>query len=197
MFMGWDAIIITLTLVLFLFGWLAQSDTMMAIVLYPFCVYLFIRALSFFVSLNADQKEAEEIREREETLTHFRTLSDLLSLTPSQFERLVEMLFESMGYSTALTKASGDKGVDIRLRNGDVLELVQCKRYTGNVPVATVREFLGVMVDHNVHKGFIVTTGHFSVPACEFASDKGIHLIDGTELVETLRSRNIGADSVT
>jgi len=134
----------------------------------------------------------EEDRKRQETLDMFHTLDDLLSLTPVQFERLIQLLFQSMGYVATMTKASGDHGIDIRLHKNDVLELVQCKRYTGNVSVKTIREFFGVMVDHRVSKGYVVTTGNFTFPAQQFASGKGIHLIDGAELVGMLMSRKIG-----
>jgi restriction system protein len=49
-----------------------------------------------------------------------------------------------------------------------------------------VRELLGVMIDKNVTKGYIVTTGHFTISARQFAQGKGIHLIDGPELAEML-----------
>lgn len=65
-------------------------------------------------------------------------------------------------------------------------EIVQCKRYRKQVSVQTVREFFGVMIDEQVNRGYIVTTGHFTLPAIKFAEGKGTHLIDGPELAELL-----------
>lgn len=128
----------------------------------------------------------ERKREAEAILRQTRTLQDAYSLSPTEFEVLVKLLFEKMGYSAKTTPASGDGGIDLYLTKNNQTELVQCKRYQGNISVQHVREFYGVMVDKRVTRSYIVSTGHFTLPAKNFAAGKGIHLIDGPELADML-----------
>ncbi len=134
------------------------------------------------------KREADEAKkvDQDRYFAKVRELEDAHRLSPTDFETLVGRLFNSLGYQVATTAATGDGGVDLILTNQGETEIVQCKRYKGNVPVQTVREFYGVMVSRRCSKGYIVTTGHFTTAGKAFAQGKGIQLIDGPELAEML-----------
>ncbi len=81
-----------------------------------------------------------------------------------------------------------DGGIDIRLRRGQELHLVQCKHWRARkVPVSTVRELFGVMTAEGAVGGFVVTSGEFTADAVEFAEGRNIELIDGTTLQARLK----------
>jgi len=159
-----------------------------------------VTGLVFWLALGHETKEMRHLlvevdaeNEREarddsplESEGAIRTLQDAYALSPIEFEDLVGQLFVGMGYQAEGTKLSGDEGIDLYLRKDDSLELVQCKRYKGNVGVPAVREFFGVVIHKKAQKGYIVTTGHFTFAAREFSKGKPIHLIDGPELAEML-----------
>ncbi len=115
-----------------------------------------------------------------------RENSKFADMTPVEFEEAICALFERLGYRLQLTQRTRDGGVDLdgnRLGLGGGRVIVQCKRYSGTVPVNVVREFFGVMSgDNNVSEGFVVTTGKFSSDAKDEARGKRITLIDGVFL---------------
>ncbi len=74
------------------------------------------------------------------------TLADIHALDPVEFERLVGTVFTALGYEVAVTKRSGDEGIDLELRRGTERSLAQCKRYRGTVGQPAVRDFYGVAI---------------------------------------------------
>ncbi len=134
--------------------------------------------------------------ENERFLSQMITLQDAYALSPEDFEILIQLLFEKLGFEATRTQYTADGGIDLKLQKDGKLELVQCKRYKGTVSVQTIREFYGVMIDNRVSKGYIITTGHFTLPGKRFAEGKGIHLIDGTELAEMLQDNKIENEKI-
>ena len=102
----------------------------------------------------------------------------------TEFEMLVGEFFRRRGYSVAETGVSGpDGGVDLVLKKGSETFLVQCKQWRAyKVSVQTVRELYGVMAARGAAGGYVVTSGHFTDDAKEFASGRNIELIEGKTL---------------
>ncbi len=133
------------------------------------------------------KKEAEQKRKQSEAAIQKAIgLNKACELDPIQFEALVGEVFRRMGYQVRMTKTTGDDGIDLWLTKDQNTEIVQCKRYKGNISVRAVREFYGVIIDKTVHKGYFVSTGNFTMPARRFAEGKNLQLIDGAELSEWL-----------
>ena len=101
-----------------------------------------------------------------------------------EFELLVGEAFRLTGYSVAETGGGGaDGGVDLVLKKGGELFLVQCKQWRAfKVSVTTVRELYGVMAARGAAGGFVVTSGAFTNDAQAFAEGRNIELIDGSAL---------------
>jgi restriction system protein len=101
-----------------------------------------------------------------------------------RFEQLVSEAFRRQGYAVRETGGGGaDGGVDLELRKGSELHLVQCKQWKAyKVGVEVVRELYGVMAARGAAGGFVVTSGTFTDPAREFAKGRNVHLVDGTRL---------------
>jgi restriction system protein len=112
---------------------------------------------------------------RAKYLDRQRPQSELLALTPSQFESLVAILYKRMGYKVVPGRGTKDGGHDIdafRTRPGfHERIIIQCKRYTKNVGVKAVREHLGVVDDAKASKGVMVATSEFTKSARKFAED--------------------------
>ncbi|SDK25630.1 restriction system protein [Catalinimonas alkaloidigena] len=121
--------------------------------------------------------------------THPRDI--LLNLNPKEFEWLVEYLYINMDYETELTKDSYDGGIDIIAKKHEKgrkeTVLVQCKRYTPNIGVGTVRSLLGVVASEKASKGVLVTSSAFSSSAKKMENNNPrIELINWSDLVMLL-----------
>lgn len=101
-----------------------------------------------------------------------------------KFEALVGEAFRRKGYSVTQTGGDGpDGGVDLALKKGGELFLVQCKQWRAiRVGVSIVRELYGVMAARGAAGGFVVTSGVFTDEALAFAKGKNIELMDGKAL---------------
>ena len=110
------------------------------------------------------------------------------------FEHLVRELFEKeftqYGGEVKITQASRDGGVDAvafdpdPIRGGKIV--IQAKRYTNVVGVSAVRDLYGTVVNEGAIKGILVTTAVYGPDAYEFAKDKPLTLLNGSNLLHML-----------
>jgi len=126
-------------------------------------------------------------------------LTVLLAMAPDAFERLCQRVLREAGFTKVeVTGRSGDGGIDgngvLRVNLISFQVIFQCKRYSGSVGSAVVRDFRGAMVGR-ADKGLIMTTGRFTADARKEAIRDGapaIDLVDGDDLCELLKSLKIG-----
>ena len=122
-------------------------------------------------------------------------ISSINTMDPTDFEKLIQRLFQNLGYDTSVTKRSHDGGVDLRgsaTGFGRQKIIVQCKRYSGSVSVGHVRELLGVMsTQQEVSQGFLVTTGRFTKEAERLVAGQRVRLINGIELGALLQQHKV------
>lgn len=126
-------------------------------------------------------------------------------LSPPEFEKLVFVLFENMGFSDLeLLGRSGDSGIDLRATwtqsqvpglEIDLYFVIQVKRYSPSTTLSPriLRELRGVMM--NGEWGLLVTTGRVSARVREFGvedSSRVISIIDGSQLVELCIEYEVG-----
>jgi restriction system protein len=115
---------------------------------------------------------------------------NLLKLSPTEFESLIQNLFTKMGLDTKQTRPSRDGGVDCvafdqrPIFGGKVV--IQAKRYRNTVDVSSVRDLFGTLQNEGASKGILVTTSGYGPASYEFASGKPIELIDGANLLYLL-----------
>ena len=124
----------------------------------------------------------------------------LQALSPAGFERFCQRLLRESGFQeVSVTGRSGDGGIDgIGILQVNVLVsfkvLFQCKRYSGTVTVAQVRDFRSAMMGR-ADKGIILTTGSFTADSRKEAVRDGvppIELVDGEKLVAMLEQLELG-----
>ena len=113
--------------------------------------------------------------------------TNLMDLTPGEFEGLITNLFASMGLDTRQTQASRDGGVDCvafdsrPVFGGKVV--IQAKRYKNTVGVSAVRDLFGTVQNEGASKGILVTTSGYGKAAYDFAKGKPLELLDGANLL--------------
>ncbi|MCD6526354.1 MAG: restriction endonuclease [Desulfuromonas sp.] len=130
-----------------------------------------------------------------------KVLRDQLSImNPYRFEHLAKELLEAMEYQDVeVTKASGDKGVDViataQFGITTVKEVVQVKRHQGNIGRTVLDQLRGVLPLHGAIRGTLITLGKFSKGCKKVAVFPGaapISLIDGDKLIDLLIENKIG-----
>lgn len=128
------------------------------------------------------------IRARYESRSGHDARQVLQGISPRELEILVAHVYSSLGYSCTLTPARADGGRDIvaeRAQPGrSERRLIECKHYSGAVPVAVSRALIGVVSTEHATSGDLVTTGRITRGARELArSDSRLGLVDGDELM--------------
>jgi restriction system protein len=134
-------------------------------------------------------------------------LATILSKTPTEFERLVVLLLQKMGYggeiknSGLVTKASNDGGIDGIIKE-DVLGLgrihIQAKRYKLDSTVGReeIQKFVGALAVAQSNKGVFITTSYYSKGAIDYVNSLNgsttIVLIDGEKLAEYIYDFGLG-----
>jgi len=117
---------------------------------------------------------------------------NLLEMTPTDFETLIQNLFTKMGLEARQTRPSRDGGVDCvafdtrPIFGGKVV--IQAKRYKNTVGVSAVRDLFGTLQNEGASKGILVTTSGYGPASFEFAQNKPIELIDGGNLLYLLET---------
>jgi len=141
----------------------------------PYIAFIFLVPIPFALFNSWRKKKLLESQ---------KNLATLKSISWKQFEELVGEAYRRQGYQVSENIGEGpDGGIDLRLRKNGELILVQCKHWKAfKVDVKVVREMYGVMVSKNASKAIVITSGTFTQPAKNFASDKPIELIEGKQL---------------
>ncbi len=123
------------------------------------------------------------------TLNRQDSLESLAKLHWKAFEDVLAEVFRRQGYSVDEQLGGGpDGGVDLVLRRGGKVTLVQCKRWTGkSVGASIVRELFGIMASEKADAGILVTTATFTKECEAFARGKPVRLIDGETLLPLVR----------
>jgi restriction system protein len=96
------------------------------------------------------------------------------TMNPYKFEHLVGQLLEAMGYEQVeVTKASGDKGVDVvgKVQVGitTITEVVQVKRMQNTITRPFIDQLRGALPYHKAIRGTLITTGKFAAKCAEAA----------------------------
>jgi len=142
----------------------------------------------------AEQRELETRRQHEALVQREGVLGAIKALSPVAFEHFVAELFRREGYEARVTKASGDSGIDINLRRGESREVVQCKKWEGQVGEPVLRDLLGASVAAGASRAVLVTTGSLTASAEKWRRGQPIRVIDGQELAEIVQERFPGDD---
>lgn len=98
-------------------------------------------------------------------------------MNPFDFERYVAKLLEHRGFNAAVTKASGDYGVDILAEKSDVKYAVQVKRQSNPVSRRAVSDAVAGKTAFGCSGAMVVTNAYFTKEASKFAAKTGCELV--------------------
>src|SRR5206468_4017056 len=105
-------------------------------------------------------------------------LEQLRSIDWFQFEKLIALVYQKLGY--AVTRRGGanpDGGIDLIIEKDGQRVAVQCKQWkTWTVGVRNVREFLGALTHAKVQRGIFITPKGYTGDAKKLADEHGIEI---------------------
>lgn len=109
----------------------------------------------------------------------------------TDFEQYCAMILRENGYTTEITPASGDYGIDIIAKQSGIIYAIQCKCYSSDVGVDAVYQVAGGMKYYHANIGIVLTNRHFTRNAKELADAIGVVLWDRESLEDLIASANI------
>lgn len=109
----------------------------------------------------------------------------------TDFEQYCAMILRENGYTTELTPASGDYGVDIIAKHSGIIYAIQCKCYSSDVGVEAVYQVSGGMKYYHANIGIVLTNRHFTRNAKDLADAIGVILWDRESLENLIVNANI------
>ena len=77
------------------------------------------------------------------------------------------------------------------IRGGKIV--IQAKRYTNVVGVAAVRDLYGTVMNEGATKGILITTSDYGSDSYNFAKDKPLTLLNGSNLLHLLEKHGHNA----
>ncbi len=128
-----------------------------------------------------EQREADQQRERSETLAAVRNLSW------DGYQALIADIFRRKAFEVFPPPSSGSDldVIDMVVDRDEQRMLVNCQlRNIDQVPLAAVTEMATVVYNYSVSGAYIITDGKFDVDAVEYASTAAIVLIDANSLID-------------
>jgi restriction system protein len=139
-------------------------------------------------------KSDSRIREHYDVANDLNEEINIAAMGWEDFEHLVREIFQKefteSGGEVKVTQTSADGGVDAiafdpdPIRGGKIV--IQAKRYTNVVGVAAVRDLYGTVMNEGATKGILVTTSDFGSDSYNFAKDKPLTLLNGSNLLYLL-----------
>jgi restriction system protein len=132
----------------------------------------------------ANQEEARAARAAEEK--HFRALniSNVDSMTGTEFEKYLQQLLTGQGYQVQTTPGSGDLGVDLIAVRGNESVAVQVKRYGSKLSRRAVSDAVAGMRHYQCSKAMVITNNYFMPGAVSLATSNDCMLVDRNTLAD-------------
>lgn len=153
------------------------------------------------------QEELYESAKKISQARYQELIDTILSKTPREFESLVVLLLQKMGYGGEITQSglvtsyTNDGGIDGIIKE-DVLGFgrihIQAKRYAqaNSVGRQEIQSFVGALAVAQSNKGVFITTSSFSKGAVQYTAglngNTTLILIDGQKLAEYLYEYGVG-----
>lgn len=112
---------------------------------------------------------------------------DFDSMNGHEFEAFCAELLKKNGFrNVTKTKGSGDQGIDILAKKGNVSYGIQCKCYSSKVGNKAVQEVFSGKAYYNLQIGVVLTNNYFTPSAINLAEKNGILLWNRQKLISLI-----------
>lgn len=145
----------------------------------PVVALAFLSPVTFSLLKSSRHKKLQALKEE---------IQLLQELSWHDFKKLVADAYRRRGYVIMESSAiSADPAVDLVMRMGTNLYLVQCRYWQNRkLGIREVKNLFVLMLDKQAAGVFLLTTGIFTNEARHYALTRPINLINGIKLVELI-----------
>ncbi len=98
-----------------------------------------------------------------------------------EWEQYLVQVFDALGASAETTRTTGDQGVDLLVRFGQMMIAVQAKGYVGSVGNEAVQQVVAGKVHYGCDRAAVITNSRFTAPARALAASNQCFLIGEKE----------------
>lgn len=179
--------IVWLTTIFYDSGSIGEPTVLLGILGLPLAAAFFVW-LSFRIAVQKERPQGNSSQERPIQPGQLRALDQSYNSSPEEFRQTMTSLFERLGYNVRGSDDSSSETFELNLDKNGKTELAWCRQSTDSIPVTEVAEFLNRISSQGIAKGYMVSTGYFSLAAMELTSGKELHLVDRSELAEMLQA---------
>ena len=115
------------------------------------------------------------------------SLSQIDSINGYDFEQLLAIIFDNLGYKVSTTPTSGDNGVDLIAQKHRLKIVIQCKLYFNHsVGNKAIQEIYAGKNYYQADIGIVITNSKYTLPAIDLANNLNIGLIDRKGLAKLI-----------
>lgn len=107
---------------------------------------------------------------------------DIEQMSPLDFEHFCADILRGCGWEAVVTQASGDQGVDVIAKRGEVKAVLQCKKYSQPVGNSAVQEIFAGKQFEGADVAAVVSNAPYTPAAKQLANTAGVHLLHFSEL---------------
>ena len=111
-------------------------------------------------------------------------IANIDSMSGVEFERYLQKLLTSQGYSVNMTQASGDLGVDLIAARGSDRIAIQAKRYNSKISRRAISDAVAGMQHYRCNCAMVITNSHFTPGAVMLARSTNCILVDRDMLAQ-------------
>jgi antitoxin component YwqK of YwqJK toxin-antitoxin module len=151
---------------------------------FPICKKVFTARFNHFMELKKSLDFSNRLK-RPRTTTHI-TLDDIDLMTGQQFEHFIAELFLKLGYTTEVTQASGDQGIDVIASKDGKKTGIQTKCYSSSVGNTAIQEAVAGRVHYKLDRAMVITNNYFTDAAKKLAGSNAVILWDRSVLKEKI-----------
>lgn len=106
------------------------------------------------------------------------------SMTGIEYENYCKQILERNGWSTQITKATGDQGVDLIASQDRLRVAIQCKKSASAIGNKAVQEVVSGAKHYSINHAIVVSNSTFTPQAWALATTNHVYLIHHFELPE-------------
>jgi restriction system protein len=119
-------------------------------------------------------------------------MEDVDRMPGREFEHYLGLLFERLGYSVEVTKAHGDYGADLLVKQDGRRILVQAKRWTKPVGIHAIQEAAAARPYYKADAALVVSNRFFTPAARQLARANQVQLWDRDTLARRIVDAGLG-----
>jgi len=179
--------IVWLTTIFYDSGSIGKPSVLVGILGLPLAAAFFVW-LSYRIALQKEQPGQPTQERRKQSSQQVHTLEEVYNSSPEEFRQTINSLFERLGYNVRASDDTNCETFELTLDKNGRTELAWCRQSADSIPVTEVAELLTRMASKGITRGYMISTGCFSLAAMELTLGKGLHLVDGSELAEMLQA---------